>query len=102
MIARGDTGLEADDAKHRPARNGGADLLVRWVFIAVIVGRQRVARPDDTVVGAGPVRENVLDLLVDDDAGAALRIMAGDHAADIDAHRFLLRLLPCFLRRAAS
>src|SRR5579862_1634573 len=86
MIARRNAGAETDHAEHRAAGDRGADFLAGGIGVAVVVDREAFARPDDAVKGAGPVRKDVLDLLVDQHFGAALIVVAGDDAADGEAH----------------
>src|SRR5665647_1767240 len=56
---------------------------------SVIAQREAFGRPDHAELRARPRRRDVGGGLVDDHLGAALIVMAGDDAADLQAHKFL-------------
>src|SRR6476620_2817793 len=87
MVARRNARAKADNTKDRSVRNGGAYLLAGRVCDAIVVDRKSFARPDHAVKRAVALRHDVLDGFVDQYLGAALIVMAGNDAANIQAHR---------------
>src|SRR5215468_328405 len=88
VVSRRHAWAKADNAKYRAIGYRCADLFARGIGIAIVVDWKTLARPDHAIERARSLRAHVLDGFVDQDLGSALLIMAGDDAADIDAHRF--------------
>src|ERR1700742_109169 len=89
MVARGNPRSEAHDAKHNAVVEGGADLAPRFIVGAVVVDREAFARPDHGRVGTGSPGSDVLHHFIDLHRGLAVLVMAGDDAADGQAHWIL-------------
>src|SRR5262249_27339381 len=73
--------------EHGAVLERGADLAGRGIGAAVVVDRKTLAGPDHGRFRARPGLGDVLDRLVDRHDRAAILVMAGDDAADAQAHR---------------
>src|SRR4051812_39552073 len=89
VVARLHAGAELDDAQDRAAGKRGADRTGRRVVVAVIVYGETFRGPDRRDHGAGPALLQLADDFVDLDDRLAVRVVAGDDAADLECHVFL-------------